>query len=633
MKSILLSVVLTLCPVISWAQSSYTRPFPDNIGAQSVTPTGGTKSNTVDNLFGQTLNVLSFTGVDPTGATDSTTGIQAAVNYLMANGGGYLFFPAGTYKTSATINVNVADNNFPSARVGFRGAGAFASIITSNVSSGSALSFIGGSGANSHLGIVSIQDMSIEGNSQTGIGLNIVNLAVIDTKNLQVLGYDTGIFTQGSEKIVFGPGTFVEYNNKGILGNVGSGSSGPNSISIRDADISHNLIYGAYFQTGTDLLLDNSCFEYNGPSSQVNTSWGIRLDDFGSTNGAALTSINSYFEGNGGQADIWINNTSGSDEPSVSTIIGGEFNRNDSAKYTKNNILISGTIQTVVNSQSVSYNDLGSYTPSSSNPYWSNTNSGSGSFIYDIGGSNVFAQSSENVATYTEARLSVPTAISIAQGGTAAVTAAAARVNLGVAASGANSDITSLTGLTTPLSQTQGGTGATGIGSATFTPTGGVSGNLNQFLSAATGIPGILSLVYYLNGNQAGVLPAIANFIISWNYSNNYGEADFFNGFYGGNSLGNAGFSWYQWTSSSAVAQIARLDALGNFSTIASLSSNKLQITGAIPVASLPTCNSGTSGQEQTVSDALAPSYAVALVGGGSVNIKARCNGSSWVAD
>ncbi len=49
----------------------------------------------------------------------------------------------------------------------------------------------------------------------------------------------------------------------------------------------------------------------------------------------------------------------------------------------------------------------------------------------------------------------------IASGGTAAATAAAARASLSAAVSGANSDITSLTGLTTALSIAQGGTAAT----------------------------------------------------------------------------------------------------------------------------------------------------------------------------
>lgn len=54
---------------------------------------------------------------------------------------------------------------------------------------------------------------------------------------------------------------------------------------------------------------------------------------------------------------------------------------------------------------------------------------------------------------------SLSATLPIASGGTGAVTATAARTALNAAANGANSDITSLTGLTTPLSITQGGTG------------------------------------------------------------------------------------------------------------------------------------------------------------------------------
>lgn len=52
------------------------------------------------------------------------------------------------------------------------------------------------------------------------------------------------------------------------------------------------------------------------------------------------------------------------------------------------------------------------------------------------------------------------TALSVAQGGTAATTASGARTSLEAAKSGANSDITSITGLTTALGVAYGGTGA-----------------------------------------------------------------------------------------------------------------------------------------------------------------------------
>ena len=57
--------------------------------------------------------------------------------------------------------------------------------------------------------------------------------------------------------------------------------------------------------------------------------------------------------------------------------------------------------------------------------------------------------------------LNTSTPLGVSTGGTGANTAANARTNLGAAKSGANSDISALSGLTTALSIAQGGTGAT----------------------------------------------------------------------------------------------------------------------------------------------------------------------------
>jgi hypothetical protein len=91
-------------------------------------------------------------------------------------------------------------------------------------------------------------------------------------------------------------------------------------------------------------------------------------------------------------------------------------------------------------------------------------------------------------STPTFAGLSLTAALSVTNGGTGAITAPLARTNLGAAASGANSDITSLSGLTTALSVAQGGTGIV------TTPTNGQlligngSGYSLNTLSAGTGI-------------------------------------------------------------------------------------------------------------------------------------------------
>jgi hypothetical protein len=73
------------------------------------------------------------------------------------------------------------------------------------------------------------------------------------------------------------------------------------------------------------------------------------------------------------------------------------------------------------------------------------------------------------------------TDLAVADGGTGASTASDARTNLSAAKSGANSDITSITGLTTALTVAQGGTGATSISSGSL-----VKGNGTSALSAAS---------------------------------------------------------------------------------------------------------------------------------------------------
>ena len=86
----------------------------------------------------------------------------------------------------------------------------------------------------------------------------------------------------------------------------------------------------------------------------------------------------------------------------------------------------------------------------------------------------------------------------IANGGTNATSAGAARTALGAAASGANSDITSITGLTTDLTVAQGGTGA-----GTFAANGILFGNGTSAIGAtAVGTSG-----HVLTSNGSGVAP------------------------------------------------------------------------------------------------------------------------------
>jgi len=92
---------------------------------------------------------------------------------------------------------------------------------------------------------------------------------------------------------------------------------------------------------------------------------------------------------------------------------------------------------------------------------------------FTVGGNLVVTGTSVHTgATTFTGAVVMSTALPVASGGTGASTAGNARTNLSAAASGANSDITSITGLTTALTVAQGGTGA-----ATHTSKGVLIGN------------------------------------------------------------------------------------------------------------------------------------------------------------
>ncbi|HEV2364030.1 MAG TPA: hypothetical protein VGS12_07510 [Caulobacteraceae bacterium] len=65
-----------------------------------------TTTGAIANLTASLTNALTFGGIDPTGATDSTAGLQAAIS-----SGSSLFLPCGIYVISANLKIDAAIND------------------------------------------------------------------------------------------------------------------------------------------------------------------------------------------------------------------------------------------------------------------------------------------------------------------------------------------------------------------------------------------------------------------------------------------------------------------------------------------------------------------------------------------
>jgi hypothetical protein len=160
----------------------------------------------VESKLSEIISVLDF-GADPTGGTDSTVQIQAAIDAASNN---ELFFPAGEYKISSALSVG--------ARMTIRGAGARQSYITCYDCNG----FDIANGVN----FITMTDLSIGQNVRytttpnTHTGVNILGTSVTQSyfhtyRNVFVDGFDDAFYGGAICSSVFDNCTAI-YSHHGL---------------------------------------------------------------------------------------------------------------------------------------------------------------------------------------------------------------------------------------------------------------------------------------------------------------------------------------------------------------------------------------------------------------------------------
>lgn len=394
----------------------------------SYTPAGaGAVTTTVQAKLRQTVSVQDF-GAVGNGTTDDTAAIQAAINALSASGvGGTLLLPAGAYKITQNLSItwpNSTDQNTP-GRITIQGDGADISYIydyrsDASAATGGAITMDFTTGYNNKFFTMLFGQFSIikKFNATTyssgsytigvGTGLYMKNVPMLgEMIDIRIIGYNTGVVLSDCLGV-----TMSNFNVQlADLGFVVSKStfSEPTMTQFNNCTVA-GVKSVAYVIIGGGPVVFNGgiielCGVMSGSSQGVSGGIYYRSTDFLPTQ-LVLESV--YFEGNGGNADVYIDAQTGMAARAVSNISNCMFARNSASLYTVNNIFVnnnSSTATLVVNTIGNGFKGYSPYTASSSNLYISD------------GGTNVSAITIYGLGNFYDDPVETPTVVIDVTGG------------------------------------------------------------------------------------------------------------------------------------------------------------------------------------------------------------------------
>lgn len=182
--------------------------------------TGEPTARTMPDRLAEIKNVVDY-GADPTGGSDSTTAIQNAVNWTSSANRGTIYFPPGSYKTSAPITFNAANLS-----ICFRGEGNASAITGMSFSSGGYV-FDRHLGSPSNTAQVVIEKLSLQFDSSVTGGVRLGSCNSISVRDCSLGSLTTEDSAGNSsqnfllENCVFGGQNGL--NNGGVvIGNSGA---------------------------------------------------------------------------------------------------------------------------------------------------------------------------------------------------------------------------------------------------------------------------------------------------------------------------------------------------------------------------------------------------------------------------
>ena len=272
----------------------------------------GAVGKTLNDKMQDLVTVKDF-GATGDGTTDDTTAIQAAID-LACQYGGCVYFPAGTYKISATLVF--AMNNItvdPVKRPSMKGDGMAATTIYQTVNA-NGIEVVGNDSYPASYSM--FQDFTLYGYQLNKLGIVFKDVAFVTVNNVYLAGWSTGLYGVNIVSSTFND-MVMRFNNGGFYfeSNATYGYvTEPNAITMSNCVVGNNESFGGKVIGAGLFNLFGGTIESNGTGTDLSSGkWGLAIVDAGghlaqqSACGFNISGV--YFEGNGGQAQFQVQQT------------------------------------------------------------------------------------------------------------------------------------------------------------------------------------------------------------------------------------------------------------------------------------------------------------------------------------
>lgn len=323
--------------------------------------------------------------------SDQTAKVQEGLDAVIDTGGAELVAPPGEYRITSKLSFDISAiaDRFAS-RLRLRGAGsAFTKFRFEGVAD-TLLELLGNPAVSETR--LDLQGISLFGDNTIGSrGLHLNVAAYGALRDVTAEGFDQQLEFDNVEQIALYE-CIIRWGRKGIKTNVGA-STAANSILLFNTVLGNHILNAIDADDLNVFTMIGGGILNNGALGGGATNFGCKLNNPGTALGTVKFG-GVVFEGNGGQADLWINSTT------VAAAIGVDscaFSRASSLAYAANNIRVDGSQGTRLSLTGNAFRSFNDYVPNAARPYLAINNTAA---IVKSDGSNLFGSATEAPSWY-----------------------------------------------------------------------------------------------------------------------------------------------------------------------------------------------------------------------------------------